>query len=280
MVGGAKAYAVALDTDSDSDSDPDTDPDPDTTWTRTRLNDQCDTPPRLSRSWSHVSAEAGEKSGRTFLWWRWLERPSLAVPALYALSTSIGMLFQWAYYNALGIDILHYVDPTDLLMASFRQPTVWLLLLVAIVAVQFDNFCSARFGRRERALWLAWYGTPTYRRANLLVGVLLVVFLIVLWAQLSAHQTASGNGRAVQIVFAEDGTSFDGSLIGTSNRFLFLRDPATDAHLAYPFEALRSIQLTGIAVAMTAPVEPAVVGTDIDPPPATETESEDEPTAD
>jgi hypothetical protein len=226
-----------------------------------------------------VSVEAGEKSAKSLFGWRWLGRPSLAVPALYALSTSIGMLFQWAYYNALGMNILHYVDPTDLLMASFRQPTVWLLLLVALVAVQFDNFCSARVGRRKRSRWIAWYGTPFYRRCNLLVGVLLVVFLIVIWAQLSAQQVASGNGRPVQIVFAEDGTSFDGSLIGTSNRFLFLRDPGTDAHLAYPFEALRSIQLTGITEAMTAPAEPAVVGTDIDTPLATEAESEDEAAA-
>src|SRR5690606_29932739 len=103
---------------------------------------------------------------------------------------------------------------------------------------------SAWFGRRERSRWLAWYVAPTYRRLNLLVGVALVMLLIVIWAQVSAKKVISGNGRPMQIVFSEDGSRVDGTLIGTSNRFLFLYHPASGAKLAYPFEGLRSIQLT------------------------------------
>lgn len=194
-----------------------------------------------------------------FFGWRWLKRPSLALPALYALSTSIGMLFQWAYFDALGINILHYVDSTDLLMASIRQPVVWLILLASIVVVQLDNFSSARFGRRRRSRWLAWYGAPAYRRLNLLVGVVLVVSFIVIWAHASARKVISGNNRPVQIVFSEDGSRVDGTLIGTSNRFLFLYHPASDTRLAYPFEALRSVQLTGGIEPMPLPVQPPVV---------------------
>ena len=181
-------------------------------------------------------------SARYSIWRRALERPGLAVPSLYALSTSIGMLFYWVYFNELGIDILQYVDPSDLLMASFRQPVVWLIVLGSIIAVQLDNFCSARFGRRERSRWIAWYGSASYRRMNVLVGVLLVIIFIVMWAQISADRVISVHSQPVQLVFSEDATTVDGKLIGTSNRFIFLRDPLTGAHHAYPFEALRSIQ--------------------------------------
>jgi hypothetical protein len=179
------------------------------------------------------------------------------VPALYALSTSIGMLYHWVYFDALGINILHYVDTTDLLMASFRQPVVWLIVFGSILAVQLDNFMSARFGRRPHGRWIAWYGSATYRRLNVLVGVAMVVTFIAVWARLSADQVSSGNGAPTQVVFSEDGSRFDGEMIGTSNRFVFLRDPASGRHGIYPFEALRSIHSTSTSDPSNEPAEPA-----------------------
>lgn len=212
--------------------------------------------------------DANPKPPRPPIWRRALERPGLAVPALYALSTSIGMLYHWVYYDALGINILHYVDTTDLLMASFRQPVVWLIVFGAIIAVQFDNLMSARFGRRKHGQWIAWYGSPTYRRLNLVVGVVMVVSFIAIWARLAAEQVSSGNGAPFQIVFSEDGSHVDGELIGTSNRFLFLREPTTGANRVHPFEALRSIQPISADVRSTTQAEPAEAAAPLETSPA------------
>lgn len=181
------------------------------------------------------------KELRVSFWLHWLRRPGYAVPLVYGLSSTIGMLFYWTYFQRFGIDILAYIDPSDLLLASFRRPIVWLILLLSILTVHLDNLSSARFGSRPRSRWTRWYGTPGYRRANLGVGALLAVVCIVGWAQHSADQVRSGGGAVVQLQFAEDGSRLSGQLIGTTSRFLFLHDEASGVSQAYPLENLRAI---------------------------------------
>ncbi|MCB1642879.1 MAG: hypothetical protein KDI37_14200 [Xanthomonadales bacterium] len=186
------------------------------------------------------STESAEP--RVSYWLHWLRRPGLALPALYVLSSTIGMLFYWAYFRRFGIDILAYIDPTDLLLASFRRPTVWLILVLSILAVHLDNLSSARYGRRPHSRWTAWYGSATYRRANVLIGVAMIGGFLVLLAHVSGERVREGRGDRVQLTFAEDGSQTEGQLIGTSSRFIFVHEVATGRSMAYPFEALRSVE--------------------------------------
>lgn len=176
------------------------------------------------------------------VWLFWLRRPGLAIPALYGLSSVIGMLFYWAYFREFGIDIFAYVDTSDLLLASFRRPIVWLVLILSVLAVHSDNLSSIRFARKPRSRWTAWYGSPGYRRLNLFIGVGLVVGFIVLLAVTSADQVREGKADRVRLIFAEDGSEFEAQLIGTSTRFIYLHDGASERVWALPFEALRSIE--------------------------------------
>ncbi len=183
----------------------------------------------------------------------WLRRPGLVLPALYGLSSAIGMLFYWAYFREFGIDIFAYVDTSDLLLASFRRPIVWLVLVLSVLAVHTDNLSSIRFARKPRSPWIAWYGSPGYRRLNLFIGVGLVVGFIILLAVVSAEEVREGKSAQVQLIFAEDGTEFDAQLIGTSTRFVFVRDGALGRNWVVPFEALRSIEKVPAIALASAP---------------------------
>ena len=199
-------------------------------------------------------------------WWYWLRRPGLAIPALYGLSSTIGMVFYWAYFRVFDIDILAYIDPSDLLLASFRRPVVWVVLILSVLAVQMDNMSSLRFGRRPRSRWTAWYGSAHYRRLNLIIGAAMVSGFIVLLAMQSAMRVREGDADTVRLTFSEDGSQVEALLVGTSSRFVFLYEPDQGGSSVYPFEALRSIQRISAAPAAepttATPVDPEAVKPD------------------
>ena len=82
--------------------------------------------------------------------------PALIVSGLYVFATAIGMFFLWSYMRHFGVNVFLYAEVSDFLLASFKDPMIWGVAFVMVVAWYFDVRASLRWGSRERPKGLRW----------------------------------------------------------------------------------------------------------------------------
>jgi hypothetical protein len=75
------------------------------------------------------------------------QQPGVVVSGVYLLSSAIGMLDSWCYYRRFGIDVFLYSDLADFLLASFRSPTAWLIVVYTAVTAVWEYAASLRRSR-------------------------------------------------------------------------------------------------------------------------------------
>jgi hypothetical protein len=169
------------------------------------------------------------------------EHPALLVSALYVAASVVGMFWSWAYLWRFGINVFHYAQVTDFLIASLKEPFTWLLVVLAILMVQADNAYSRRVERRARTRWFRWYGSARYRLINNIAIVALVGVFIFVYAKLEAEKTKDHGGRVVDVSFEAGGDARTATLLGTTGQFLFLYDPMTRRVDIHPFENVHAV---------------------------------------
>ncbi len=172
------------------------------------------------------------------------EHPALVVSALYVAASVIGMFHAWAYLRRFGINVFNYAQISDFLLASLKEPFTWGLVVIAVLMVQSDNAMSRRAQRRGLSKWFRWYGSPRYRTINNFAAMLLVLVFIYLFASFQAEGTHAGEGKTVDVVFADSGAKSTALLLGTTGQFVFLFDSETKDVDIHPFENIHSISFT------------------------------------
>lgn len=169
------------------------------------------------------------------------EHPALWVSALYLASSVIGMFYSWSYLRHFGINVFNYAQISDFLLASLKEPITWGLVVLAVLLVQSDNAMSRRAERKGPGKWFRWYGSPRYRLVNNLGALFLVLLFIYTFATAKARDTLKGEGKIVDVIFADNGAATSALLLGTTGQFVFLFD-ADAAHVdIHPFENIHSI---------------------------------------
>lgn len=179
---------------------------------------------------------------RTGLYRVLAEHPALLVSMVYVLASAVGMLFSWTYLWHFGINFFDYAQIGDFLLASLKEPYTWLVVFLVAIGLWFDNRSSRRWSRQERPRWLRWYGSEGYRRSNYLTGILLVVFLISLYAYQQARATYAGRMPMVEMRLAERDVRYQRVILGTTAQFLFTFDPAAREVSIYPAESVEVIK--------------------------------------
>lgn len=169
------------------------------------------------------------------------EHPALIVSAFYVAASAIGMFYSWAFLRWFGINVFNYAQISDFLLASLKEPFTWGLVVIAVAIVRIDNASSRRVGRQANAKWLAWYGSPKYRFINNFVAITLVVLFIYSYATFKARDTRDGDGKIVDVMFADSGAATTALLLGTTGQFVFLYDENTERVDIHPIENIHSI---------------------------------------
>jgi hypothetical protein len=169
------------------------------------------------------------------------EHPALLVSAFYVAASFIGMFYSWAYLHRFGINVFNYAQLSDFLLASLKEPFTWALVALAATLVWMDNASSRRAGQRDLSKWLSWYGSPRYRLVNNFGVILVVIFFIFAYATTQARDTKAGEGKLVEVVFAEGGAVKVSTLLGTTGQFVFLYDAPAERIDIHPIEAIHSI---------------------------------------
>jgi hypothetical protein len=163
------------------------------------------------------------------------------VSALYVAASIIGMFYSWAYLRRFGINVFNYAQISDFLLASLKEPFTWALVIIAIILVLIDNASSRRLGQRECSKWIAWYGSPRYRFINNFAAIYIVLMFIYIFAMTQAWDTREGEGKIVDVMFADSGAATTAILLGTTGQYVFLFDDETERVDIHPIENIHSI---------------------------------------
>lgn len=171
------------------------------------------------------------------------EHPALLVSSVYVLASTIGMVYYWAFLRYFGINVFHYAQVGDFLLASLKEPFTWFLVLLAQVLMVLDNRYSRRIGRKERSKWVRWYGTPRYRSINYVVSLGMVVLFLLAYAHRQAESVLEGSGEYVTVTLADGSAARKALLLGTTGQFLFLFEPESKLVDIHPHENVQAISL-------------------------------------
>ncbi|MGB5687807.1 MAG: hypothetical protein WBM45_00935 [Woeseiaceae bacterium] len=169
------------------------------------------------------------------------EHPALLVSGLYLAASFIGMFYSWAYLRRFGINVFNYAQISDFLLASLKEPSTWALVFLAVALVLIDNRWSARVERKQPGRRWAWYGSPRYRFINNFAALLMVLAFIFAYANRQANNTLDGDGKMVDVTFADSTEEHTYTLLGTTGQFVFLYDVEARRVHIHPFEAVSEI---------------------------------------
>ncbi len=169
------------------------------------------------------------------------EHPAFLISGLYVFATAIGMFFSWSYLRHFGINVFLYAEISDFLLASFKDPMIWPIVFIMTLAWYLDVRASRRWGSRERARGLRWYGSKAYRRTSYPAALLALLIILGLAAGDEADEARNGYGDVVTITLADADAGRTGVLLETTARFVFLFDPNTQIVHVHPHESIAEI---------------------------------------
>lgn len=175
------------------------------------------------------------------------EHPAFLFSALYVVASIIGMVFSWDFLRRFGINVFHYAEISDFLLASLKEPYTWGLVTIAVLLVAGDNALSRWVARRTSTHWLSWYTSPRYRALNYLVAVIICGIFIDAYAMWKAERAYAGEGETVTVTLVDGTAPREALLLGTTGRFLFLYYPASDRVDIHPHEVVLTIQKSKVS---------------------------------
>jgi len=77
-----------------------------------------------------------------------LRHPAIAVTVAYLSLTTIGVTFSYAHFNAFGVDVFDFWQPSDLVLAGFREPASFVYAAFAL-AIGWSSY-REQANRRQR----------------------------------------------------------------------------------------------------------------------------------
>ena len=173
------------------------------------------------------------------------EHPALLVSIVYVAASTIGMVYSWQFLGHFGINVFNYALIGDFLLASLKEPFTWVLVLLALLLMAFDNALSRRAQRKGTRRWLRWYGSDVYRSLNYLVAIFIILVFLYVYADSRAEEMRAGEGDIVDVVLADGSAPKTALLLGTTGQFLFLYDVESRRVDIHPHENVQSISFTG-----------------------------------
>lgn len=159
----------------------------------------------------------------------------LIVTLGYAFLAVVGMVFNFFYFAAFGINVLEYSEPSDFIVAAVQSPVVILLCILPAFVIWLVVLLR-RGARRRFARYDAYarrHETKYGRRYNAIfrvtIPLLIVSYAIVFtstYARFASSRIVHGKGRRVHITRIAPLASDSAArfLVGTTSKYLFFYD--------------------------------------------------------
>lgn len=177
----------------------------------------------------------------SWIWRMLVEHPAFLVSGLYLVASLIGLVYSWAFLHAFGINVFRYAEISDFLLASLKEPFTWVLAVLAVALVLFDNAMSRRVQARAPGRFIRWYGSERYRQFNYLVLVLLVTFFLFTFATVNERNIRDGKVEAVRVFLTDGSPPKRLIMLGTTAKYVFLFDHVEERLDMHPHESILTI---------------------------------------
>lgn len=169
------------------------------------------------------------------------EHPGFFVSGIYFVASTIGLIYSWAFLRAFGINVFRYAEISDFLLASLKEPIIWILTLLAVALVTMDNAMSLRVQQRGPSRFFAWYGSERYRQTNYLGAVAIIIVFLFGYASVKEEKIREGGGDVVSVHLTDGSPPRQLVMLGTTGRFIFLYDYVAERVDIHPHESILTI---------------------------------------
>lgn len=187
------------------------------------------------------------------------QNPGFGFTVIYFGVSLIGLLFSWALFSRFDVNIFHFTEISDFLLAALREPMTFVMTAGAIIVawglLWFARF-EARFfeSRPPKTRLVRGYAGFSGRvnRHPLTIAFVFVAYsylFIGLYGQWKADSIKRGEGQRIVVQLSEPPTQnrsktvVEGILLGSTNRFLFLYNPDTGITSAMPAENIVQVMI-------------------------------------
>lgn len=185
------------------------------------------------------------------------EHVGLLLTLVYLFLAGVGMLHEALVFYAFRVNIIAFAEPSDFILAAFRDPLVVAVNLSALPLV-WAYFSWARRRSQRAATGPRWLRGSDASRAfvarhfsTLFVAAVALYALAfsLTYASMTARRLRQGQGQHVHVELvadpahsAADTTSM--LLLGTTQKFVFLYDPARRATSVIPASNIARLVVT------------------------------------
>lgn len=155
------------------------------------------------------------------------DEPGLVLTLGYLVVTAVGMWFSWKLFAGFGINVFDYGEVGDFLLAAFREPASFLIVLVPVLVLFLAVWSSNRLKERPSYVGLyryRWIRKSSHPLLYPLVFLLYAHMFVDLYTEWLVDRIQSGKGKVVQVEMASGRSLGPGRLmlVGKAGGFLIL----------------------------------------------------------
>jgi hypothetical protein len=172
------------------------------------------------------------------------EHPALLVTSLYFVASSIGLVYSWAFLRGFGINIFHYAEISDFLLASLKEPFTWLLTLLGVLMVTLDNALSRRVAQTSKGRFFRWYASKRYRQINFILAAIAIIIFLFAYAQKAERDVREGAGDLVTVHLTDGSPPKRLIILATTVKFIIFYEHATQRVDIHPNESILMLSFT------------------------------------
>jgi hypothetical protein len=170
--------------------------------------------------------------------------PAFFATGLYFVASSIGLVYSWAFLRGFGINVFHYAEPSDFLLASLKEPLTWLLTILALLLTLLDNALSRHVEQKGPSRFFGWYTSERYRQYNYVTTVVAIIAFLFFYASAAEMKVRDGEGDVVTVHVADGSPPKQLIMLATTVKFLFFYDHTTQRIDIHPIESVMMLSAT------------------------------------
>ena len=181
--------------------------------------------------------------------------PGLFVSIGYLFLTSIGIIYEVLFFDLFHVPILNFSQPTDFILAGFRQPVLFLLFTLSVALawrivvkdrqwrVKSEKY-RAVMEKLETKMWFSpWILYPTF-------ACVYFFNTTAVYAKYTASNFMLGKGRAISVELNSTLTDPDPKLkeatsllLGSNSSYIFLFSPKDGRVRIIPVQSIARMQM-------------------------------------
>ncbi len=176
-----------------------------------------------------------------------LKNPTFALSLLYLILTTLGIVYLYYLYKQFGIEFFEYAEPTEFILAAFKELRSFQMLLLAIIIISILWYILHDLAKVKPQ-------SPKYKAAIIIYLIFFIFYMFFgpyTWANRNAERIYNNKARdkivTVMLNTRDDETKKLVSkplvLIGTTGKTAFFYDHSSQSTIIIPIASISVIRV-------------------------------------